>query len=253
MIGFDPYFRFPAAVSHGLVLSALLALPVLRGAVPLNTAVVPSLDGIVEVDGQLDEPVWGEARTLSPFVKNGDGSPVGDKTVVRIFYDRQALYLGWEIQDADIQATFTARDSRFWEEEVVEFFLSTEKLETYFELQWNPLGGIFDAVIHNKLGANGESKGIDGDWSFTAKNMSSAVRVQGTVGKGEDTDQGWTVEARIPFADLGVSTPQAGTRWRANFYRFNRGGKISVEKQSWTPTLDPMFHQPSRFGFLVFE
>ena len=93
MIGVDAYFRFPSAVSHGLVLSVLLALPALRGAVPLNTAVVPSLTGSVEVDGQLDEPVWGEARTLSPFVKNGDGSPVGDKTVVRIFYDRQALYL----------------------------------------------------------------------------------------------------------------------------------------------------------------
>ncbi len=226
---------------------------VLHGAEPLKTATVPVLDGGVQINGQLDEPQWKKAYLLGPFVNNDDASPVTELTRVRVFHDREALYLGWEVSDSDIQATFTARDSHFWEEEVVEFFLSTERIDTYFELQWNPLGGIFDAIIRNKLGTDGKSKGIDGDWSYTAEGMKSRVRVDGTVGNAADQDQGWTVEVRVPFADLGISRPEPGTTWRANFYRFNRGGKRAVEKQSWTPTLDPMFHQPNRFGFLKFQ
>ena len=72
-------------------------------------------------------------------------------TEVRLWYDQAALYLGWTCEDYDIQATFTQRDSRFWEEEVVEFFVTPAALDRYFELQWNPLGGTFDAIISNEL------------------------------------------------------------------------------------------------------
>ena len=219
---------------------------------PLASAAVPQLSGTVVLDGKLDDAVWQEARQLTPLVINGNGSAPREQTKVWLFHDGKALYLAWEVTDQDIQATFTARDSRFWEEEVVEFFLAPEKLDTYFELQWNPLGGVFDAIIHNTLDAQGKSRGIEGDWEFTAKGMRSKVSVEGTVSDASDRDRRWTVEAVIPFADLGNLKPVAGTLWRANFYRFNRGKNGFLEKQSWCPTLDPSFHQPSRFGVLKF-
>ena len=61
---------------------------------------------------------------------------------MRVWYDDKALYLGWTCIDSDIQATFTKRDSKFWEEEVAEFFVTAKELKRYFELQWNPLGGV---------------------------------------------------------------------------------------------------------------
>ncbi len=216
-------------------------------------SVIASAAGKVTLDGQMTETAWQSAALLGPFVDNDTGHGAVERTVVRACYDAEALYLGWQVFDRDIQATLTARDSRFWEEEVVEFFLAIDELEEYFELQWNPLGGVFDAIIHNPLDDKGRSKGIKGNWDYTAPGMRSQVRVRGTVADDSDADTLWTVEVRIPFRDLGVGTPKPGTQWRANFYRFNRGGGRPVEKQAWNPTRDPSFHQPSQFGVIVFR
>ena len=212
--------------------------------------VVPRLTGPVTIDGNLTEPAWTNAALLSPFSPNDGSGREREKTAVRVWYDNTALYLGWTCTDADIQATFTARDSKFWEEEVVEFFVTSSALDRYFELQWNPLGGVFDAIIHNELNPQGVSTNFNGDWSFTAKGMKSAVRLKGTVGKSDDKDEWWQVEAMVPFADLGEATPKPRSVWRANFYRFNREKDHPPELLSWSPTLLPGFHQPARFGFL---
>ncbi len=214
--------------------------------------VVPKLNGAVAIDGELSEAVWARAVVLGPFEPAGGAGQAREATVVRAWYDDAALYLGWICSDGDIQATFTARDSKFWEEEVAEFFVTRGPLTRYYELQWNPLGGEFDAIIDNNLDERGVSKGIKGDWSFTAAGMQSAVKVRGTVGHSADRDHSWQVEVRIPFADLGGAGPRPGDVWRANFYRYNRTKDLPVELLSWSPPRLPGFHQPVRFGFLEF-
>ncbi len=214
--------------------------------------VVPKLHGPLSFDGNLNEPAWTKAALLSPFIPNDGSGPEREKTAVRIWYDDSALYLGWTCTDADIQATFTARDSKFWEEEVVEFFVTAGPLDRYFELQWNPLGGVFDATISNKMDQRGVSTNFTGDWSFTAKGIKSAVKLKGTPSNSSDKDELWQAEVMIPFADLGEGTPKPNAVWRANFYRFNRTKGQSPELLSWSPTLLPGFHQPSRFGYLEF-
>jgi hypothetical protein len=114
------------------------------------------------------------------------------------------------------------------------------------------LGGVFDAIITNDIDERGVSKNFDGDWSYRAERMKSAVKLKGTAANSSDQDEFWQVEVRIPFSDLGQSTPQAGDTWRANFYRFNRQKGLPVEQLSWSPTLYPGFHEPTRFGYLTF-
>ncbi len=208
--------------------------------------------GPLTVDGDLSEPVWAKAAVLKPFCRSDNAGREREHTEVRLWYDDAALYLAWTCQDADIQATFTQRDSKFWEEEVAEFFVTAKDLHRYFELQWNPLGGVFDAIIENDLDERGVSKSFQGDWSFTAKGMKSAVQFKGTAGNSSDRDEFWQVEVMVPFADLGQSAPKPKDVWRANFYRFNRAQGQPVEQLSWSPTLLPGFHQPSRFGYLEF-
>ena len=58
---------------------------------------------------------------------------------------------------------------------VVEFFVTSKALNRYFELEWNPLGGVFDAIIENKMDEKGVSKSFRGDWGYTAKTMKSAA------------------------------------------------------------------------------
>lgn len=218
-----------------------------------KSTIVPWIDGQLKIDGVLDEQPWQKAARLTPFVRNDTMTAPRVATDVRLWYDQAALYLGWTCEDYDIQATFTQRDSRFWEEEVVEFFVTPSALDRYFELQWNPLGGTFDAIIANELGPDGRSRQFKGDWSYTAATMTFAVRVDGSVQHSGDRDQRWTVEARVPFADLNVRTPERGEVWRGNFYRFNRDSDGEPEQLSWSPTVWPGFHQPTRFGYLRFS
>jgi hypothetical protein len=217
-----------------------------------KSASVPLIKAAVKIDGALDEPAWQKAARLTPFVRHDTMAAERAATEVRVWYDQDALYLGWTCDDPDIQATFTQRDSRFWEEEVVEFFVTPSALDRYFELQWNPLGGTFDAIITNEIAPDGRSKQFKGDWSYTAPNMTFAVKADGTVQNSSDRDRRWTVEVRIPFADLKVPTPRVGEVWRANFYRFNRDSGSETEQLSWSPTILPGFHQPTRFGYLRF-
>jgi hypothetical protein len=214
--------------------------------------VVPKLQGPIKVDGDLSEPVWAKAAVLQPFFNNDGSGREREHTEVRIWHDDQALYLGWKCRDVDIQATLTNRDSQFWDEEVVEFFVTPKELNRYFELQWNPLNGVFDAIIANDLDEKGVSKEFRGDWGYTARGMTSAVKVKGTVNDSTDKDEFWQVEIRLPFADLGRPAPKTKEVWRANFYRFNRTKGQPVELLSWSPTLWPGFHQPARFGYLEF-
>src|SRR5262245_4257394 len=167
--------------SSMVVTAALTALVAAQAPMPdPKTAVVPRIDAPVTIDGVLDEQPWQTAARLTPFVRNDKPAAARSATEVRIWYDQAALYLGWICDDYDIQATFTQHDSRFWEEEVVEFFVTTGPLDRYFELQWNPLGGTFDAIIANDLGPDGSSQQFKGDWSYTASGMTSAVRVYGS-------------------------------------------------------------------------
>jgi hypothetical protein len=215
---------------------------------------VPMIEAKVKIDGLLDEWPWRKAPRLTPFVRHDTMEPERAKTEVRIWYDREALYLGWICEDRDIQATLRKRDSKFWEEEVVEFFVApnTNTVDRYYELQWNPLGGTFDAIINCRIGPDGKMQRFDGDWSYTATNMTFGLQVDGSVQDSTDRDQRWTVEVRIPFADLRMPTPRRGEVWRGNFYRFNRDSGQEPELLSWSPTIWPGFHQPTRFGYLRF-
>ena len=214
--------------------------------------VVPKLHGAVTIDGDLSEAVWANAAVIEPFSNNDSGRPEREHTRVKVWYDEHALCLSWTCQDVDIQATFTNRDSKFWEEEVVEFFVTPKELTRYFELQWNPLGGVFDATVTNHLNEQSISTNFQGDWSYTAKGMRSAVKLKGTVNNSSDKDEFWQVEVMIPFSDLNQGAPKAGDVWRANFYRYNRTKDQPVELLSWSPTRLPGFHEPSRFGYLEF-
>jgi hypothetical protein len=80
-----------------------------------RSAVVPRIDAQVKIDGVLDEQPWQKAARLTPFLRNDTMMPARVGTEVRLWYDQAALYLGWTCEDYDIQATFTQRDSRFWE------------------------------------------------------------------------------------------------------------------------------------------
>lgn len=218
----------------------------------LPRVVVPKLGGPVKLDGELDEAVWGRAALLQPFVRNDGRGPAREATQLRLWYDDQALYLGWTCQDTNIQATFTRRDSPLFEEDAVEFFVATNELTRYFEFEWNPLGTIFDAVIQNRLRSDRTSRFFTGNSAYTATNLQAAVKVKGQLNHTASADEGWQMEIRLPFSDLGVPPPRPKDTWRINAFRVNHTRGLKTELLSWSPTLTRSFHEPGRFGVLEF-
>ena len=79
-----------------------------------------------------------------------------------------------------------------------------------------------------------------------------AVTLHGTLDDDKDTDDGYTVELRIPwtaFMKARNCPPTPGTSWRVNFYAMqNNGGS------GWSPILGMgNFHRASRFGRVTFS
>jgi hypothetical protein len=78
--------------------------------------------------------------------------------------------------------------------------------------------------------------------------MKTAVTVLGTIDKPGDKDEGYVVEAAIPWAAFqkGAKTlpPKPGDTWRMNFYAMENNGGTA-----WSPILGQgNFHKATRFG-----
>jgi len=71
--------------------------------------------------------------------------------------------------------------------------------------------------------------------------------------KTDVADDHWTVEAAIPFADLGASTPKAGETWLGNFCRdWARPGPAQPIHTGWAYIQGGFLTEPEKYGRLVF-
>ena len=167
-------------------------------------------------------------------------------TTVRVGRRGDALCIRFDGRDRGIVATHREHDAPLWEEDVFEVFLAPgeEAPRRYFELEVNPLGAVFDARVDSPE-LRRASMRVDTAWDCPGLR----TRVSGHPGR-------WSADLRIPFVALCDGDPPP--RWRANFYRIDRGASEGAEPDefsAWSPTLidPPDFHVPERFGILVFS
>ena len=191
--------------------------------------VVPSYVGYApRVDGKVSEQVWSSAPAASDFRLVGSGEPVGQRTQVRVCYDRSTLYVLFECFEDEmdrIRADFTQDDSPVWQDDSVEFWIS-------------PYAAADVAISHqfavNAAGAKAYVRpnwiGREGKWRAAAARL---------------TDR-WIAEIAIPFDTL-RPLGRNESCWRINFCRneYPHG-----ETSSWSPVAK-WFATCSRFGKLV--
>lgn len=164
------------------------------------------------------------------------GCPPRLPTAVRAGTRGGALLIRFDGRDRGVVATLTGRDDPLWKEDVFEVFLSPEDPpRVYYEFEVNPLGALFDARIESPEGRR-ETMRADVSWNCPG----FSARVSGREGR-------WSALLTIPLATM---APGGARRWRANFYRVDRG--TPDEYSAWSPTgaEPPDFHRPERFGFL---
>lgn len=218
----------------------------------------PRIDGAaIQVDGVLDEPAWSAAAGTGLFVDVGSGLPnpqIPSQGEAKVFWDERFLYLGFEAYDKTVRGGFPAgaKDPHLWERDTVEVMIDPDgdgDNKDYYEIQVNPQNLTFDTQYDDYNRPSGGGKGPFGHEEWTAGGE-RAVKVHGTLDDDADTDDGYTVELKIPWASFTKAQkapPAPGTSWRMNFYAMQDNGGTA-----WSPILGlGNFHRASRFGRVI--
>jgi hypothetical protein len=159
-------------------------------------------------------------------------------TRVSVAWTDEELRIVLDAVDTEPWATLTERDAPLYTEEVMEVFLDpVGDLESYFEIEVNPLNAVMDLVLRRSR--SGYKKDL-------------AWRCDGLRTLSRRTEKGWAVEMAIPFASLVADSPRVGTRWRVNFFRIDRPRGRDRELSAWSPTKLGTFHVPQKFGVIEF-
>jgi hypothetical protein len=209
----------------------------------------------ITVDGNLTEKTWQKSPKSPRFVDMVTGEPGFWDTQIASVWDDRCLYIAFWIEEPNVRAEFTERDSQVYMENDVEVFIDGK--DCYYEFQINARGTIYevfyiwqDAYKNNKRfhipefdlmqrkvdiigGFQDETrygKHPRGkrwafmDWDFPG--LKSAVGVEGTLNDSSDVDKGWTVELAFPWDGMKLLAgnrtlpPKNEDVWRFDFSRF---------------------------------
>jgi hypothetical protein len=231
-------------VSHDGRLKAIRIA--LKAAAALTLRSHPSSSPI-SVDGSLNERAWSTSRPIQ-LSRIGGTDKAHQNTQIKAVYDDTSLYLGIVAKDSDIWSTFKKRDSNTWEQEVVEVFIDALGTKRdYLELQVTPANVVFDAKFAHHRSDLAEAK------AWQMKGLTTAVKVEGTLNKRDDTDTQYTIEMKIPIdAVPGGRTGLKRGQWRINFFRFDQLKTKRQQASGWSPPPVPDFHHLDSFGQLQF-
>jgi hypothetical protein len=225
------------------------------------------VDHVIQVSGTGDDPAWKLAPWTDDFVDiEGDKKPLPRfRTRAKMLWDNQFLYVYAELEEPDVWATLTRKNSIIYHDNDFEVFMDPDGGgENYYEYEMNALNTIWELTLPKRYSFGGRP--ILGT---NLPGLISRVHVAGTLNNPTDTDQGWSVEIAFPFSGLashkrnGPCPPNAGDRWRINFSRVewtttivDGRYKIVPKKREdnwvWSPQGVVDMHQPEHWGYLDF-
>jgi len=174
---------------------------------------------------------------------------------VKLLWDEQNLYLGFDVKDPDIVSGFDKKqkDPHLWTKDTVEIMVDPDgdgDNKDYYEIQVNPEGLVFDSQFDDYNSPKKDPDGPFGHQEWEAK-LKSGIVVNGTLDKPGDKDEGYVVELAIPWKSFGkakAAPPKIGDIWRMNFYAMQENNGVA-----WSAILGQgNFHRASRFGRVMF-
>ncbi len=84
---------------------------------------LPANDPAAPDDGALDDECWVRAERSPRFIDLVTGAPAPLETRMAALWDDKALYVAYWIEEPNVQARLTERDSFIWTENDVEMFI----------------------------------------------------------------------------------------------------------------------------------
>jgi len=227
----------------------------------------------LDIDGRLNESAWKKASWTDDFVgiEGGGRSSPRFKTRVKMLWDDGHFYIAAELEEPDIWATLTERDSVIFKDNDFEVFIDPDgDTHNYYELEVNALNTIWDLLLLMPYRDN--NKPAINAWDI--RGLKTGVAVNGTLNKPGDKDKGWTVEIAMPWDVLkecapNQVAPSPGDQWRVNFSRVEhpvqvKDGQYVVKTDSkgqlllednwvWSPQGLIDMHYPEQWGYVRFS
>ena len=99
----------------------------------------------VRVDGVLNERSWGSAPRSSRFVDLISGQPTLHDTRAALLWDDSRLYVGYWVEEPNVAATLTERDSPIYKNNDVELFIAGK--DSYYEFEINAFNTIYEVFF----------------------------------------------------------------------------------------------------------
>jgi Domain of unknown function (DUF5916)/Carbohydrate family 9 binding domain-like len=199
----------------------------------IKTSVPPRLDG------SLSDACWKDAPEATDFITNTPiyGKPSIVKTVVKVLYDNNAVYIGAYLYDDPklIRKQFTTRDNQNRAD--VDYF--SVFIDTYKDRQNGYQFLVTSRNVQTDARLSPSVKqdfGLYGDLSWDAV-WDSKVEMQ---------KDGWSVEIKIPYFSLRFSKTSIQD-WGINFLRFARRNN---ETSLWNPVDPNISGFVNQFGYL---
>ena len=248
----------PSTITRGIFLA--IAALVCAGAVDgtLRAAdderptltVKPTEDFAVTGDGA--SPAWERADWVM-LRKREPAGPLPYEARFKVLYSPTGLYFLIDGTDAELTATLRKDYAHLWEEDAFEVLLwPDERNVVYLEYQISPLN--YELILLIPYLAGDTSRGWR-PWEYEGERRTrKATRAIGGMKVSGAKITGWRAEFFLPyalFAPLQNVPPKPGTTWRANVYRLDSDNGQPT-RWLWAP-LTGRFHQPDKFGTLVFE
>lgn len=184
---------------------------------------------------------------------------------MKLRWDNTYLYIGAILQDTDIWANKSLRDTTVYEDNAFQVLLDTEQsFHKYKEIVINALGTVSDTMLTRPYLDDGEPLVL---WD---SNLIRAIYIDGQINNHDVPDKFWQVEMALPFKTLVAGTkvssnpPKDKDVWRANFVRSNWETYIAAGKYqkkldtvaewwAWNSPGVTNIHLPNRWGLLQFR
>ncbi len=217
----------------------------------------------VVMDGKLSDPMWQKtpvyelrhSRTMwdksHPEIQKFFAKGVVESGKVRLLWDKDYLYVGFEFTDSDvISEAQVDQQHHYLKGDVAEVFLKPVNQTWYWELYVNPTGNK-TAFFFPGRGLLGLPSGFPE--KIPLKNMKTAASYEGTLNNSWDRDTKWTAEMAIPIAEVGLIgeklTPEIP--WLIFFGRYNYSRYLPVKENASYPEQENCnYHALEDYGLL---
>lgn len=221
------------------------------------------------IDGFDTNEEWQKINWTDNFIDiEGKKVPKYD-TAIKMAWDNEHFYVYAKMEEPHVWGSLKQRDTVIFYNNDFEVFIDPDgDTHEYYELEINALNTVWDLML-TKPYRNG-GRAID---SWDIRGLKSAVKINGSINKPDDIDQGWNLELAIPWNTITETSngknPPLNEIWRINFSRVNwehslknksytrkkdENGKYLAEYNwVWSPQGVINMHEPEHWGYVFFS